>query len=430
MNLFGIPVIDHTLQRLNGFDIVLVYHYPEIAEYIKTHYPDIELIYNPNPERGNGYSLYLARKAIDGDFLLFMSDHYFGDKFFKQIEEPFDETTVFVSRVSFDDDEATKIQVHNENVINIGKQISEYDFFDTGLFYCKNEIFEYLNRLVKRDKVEVSHVMTELAKDGKLRFHVVNDFWIDIDTPAALKKAEKYIEKMLQKGEDGYIAKYINRKISVKLTKRLARIRSLTPNHLTVVSLIFGVISAAFFFLGNVILGGIFTQITSTIDGCDGELARIKNLRTKFGAVFDSISDRYVDIFIVLSVFWAYGMNIVSAIAFFLAVTGSIFNSYSWHQTKIRVRFGSRDVRLFAIMIGSILSYFSMEFLLGTLFFIGIATHLAVVKSLLELRKKEAERVYRIKTKLKVKPKEVLVHKIAKIELPELESETDDLHEK
>ncbi|MCD6467393.1 MAG: CDP-alcohol phosphatidyltransferase family protein [Methanomicrobia archaeon] len=83
------------------------------------------------------------------------------------------------------------------------------------------------------------------------------------------------------KPTDGIISKHINRKVSIRISKILLK-TGITPNHVSIITFLIA-LSAAFMFLrGNIILGGILTQLTSIIDGVDGEIARMKNMQTKF----------------------------------------------------------------------------------------------------------------------------------------------------
>jgi len=105
----------------------------------------------------------------------------------------------------------------------------------------------------------------------------------------------------LSKPTDGIISRHINRKVSVRISKILLN-TEITPNQISVITFLIA-LSAAFMFLkGHIILGGILTQLTSIIDGVDGEIARMKKMQTKFGAYFDSILDRYADALIIISI--------------------------------------------------------------------------------------------------------------------------------
>lgn len=87
------------------------------------------------------------------------------------------------------------------------------------------------------------------------------------------------------------------RHLSYRLTPVLLRWR-VTPNQITLGSLLLGVCGAALFIVGAQaagICGGLFLVASYTLDNCDGEVARIRNMASEFGARFDDIADSIVD---------------------------------------------------------------------------------------------------------------------------------------
>lgn len=68
-----------------------------------------------------------------------------------------------------------------------------------------------------------------------------------------------------------------------------------TPNHVTTFTLLLAIATGGMIAAGWNIAGGILIQVVSVVDGVDGELARIKNLASRFGGVYDAVSDRYAD---------------------------------------------------------------------------------------------------------------------------------------
>ena len=87
------------------------------------------------------------------------------------------------------------------------------------------------------------------------------------------------------------------RHLSYRLTPILLK-TSITPNQITAVSLLFGLLCAVCFILGNYIagiIGAILLTASYTFDNCDGEVARIKKMSSEFGAKFDDIVDVLVD---------------------------------------------------------------------------------------------------------------------------------------
>jgi len=114
--------------------------------------------------------------------------------------------------------------------------------------------------------------------------------------------------KKSQKTKDGLLETLFYRKISMNITKLLIK-TNITPNQVTFLSLVFALIAAVFFFLSYygykyLVIGAIFTQIALLFDYVDGEIARYKNLTSKFGGWFDCIADRikYISMISALSI--------------------------------------------------------------------------------------------------------------------------------
>lgn len=172
----------------------------------------------------------------------------------------------------------------------------------------------------------------------------------------------------LVKETDGFIAKHINRKVSTRISIFLVNSKlNITPNEMTFLSFLTAALSACFF-LGKIpFLGGIMAQISSILDGCDGEIARLTNRTSKEGEILDAVLDRFADGLLIMSItILAY--NIVSPLIMggsliialgFLALMGSFSVSYSAAKGlnvgyEYKRRWAGRDIRLFVIMLAGI----------------------------------------------------------------------------
>jgi hypothetical protein len=81
---------------------------------------------------------------------------------------------------------------------------------------------------------------------------------------------------------------------------------NITPNQLSVISMIFGLGSGVLFYFGEyryVLAGGIFIFISNVIDCADGQLARLKKNGTKVGRIIDG----FIDYVTGASVFFGIG---------------------------------------------------------------------------------------------------------------------------
>ncbi len=195
--------------------------------------------------------------------------------------------------------------------------------------------------------------------------------------------------RVIGKTTDGPISRYINRKISTRITYLIIRYRiPISPNQVSLISFLLGVL-AGLLYLVNAVIAGILVQISSIIDGVDGELARALNKTSKIGGFIDAILDRITDIAIIIGLtFYTYNLNIINpshlTLLAMLALSADIMVSYlhargeaslGVHPLKIgsTPSIASRDVRLFIIFLLS---------LLGTLYPILYPTTLIIISML------------------------------------------------
>jgi CDP-diacylglycerol--glycerol-3-phosphate 3-phosphatidyltransferase len=115
----------------------------------------------------------------------------------------------------------------------------------------------------------------------------------------------------------------------------------LTPNSITTIGLVLNLGVAAvliygaehgarddFSYLG---WGGVLILFAGLFDMMDGQVARIGNMSSRFGALYDSVVDRYSELFMFLGICYylvAHHFFISSMIAF-IALIGSMMVSYT-----------------------------------------------------------------------------------------------------
>jgi len=165
---------------------------------------------------------------------------------------------------------------------------------------------------------------------------------------------------------DGIVSRYLNRPFSRPMARAL-RNTPATPNAVTIFTLLLSAVTAALVAAGANIIGGVLIQVVSVVDGVDGELARLKNMSSRFGAVLDAVTDRYADALMLggMTVYaarfedWprAEGVGV-------LAVAAALIVSYSRARIEASMQiapsdgvFGlaSRDVRSLVAAIGTVL---------------------------------------------------------------------------
>jgi len=125
------------------------------------------------------------------------------------------------------------------------------------------------------------------------------------DSKASLKAIEKKIFQNIKDKTEGWVAPHLNKPVSFAMTRQLVK-TDLSPNTITFVNLALAVLTALLIMNNNYgwrVLGAILMQFSSIIDGCDGEVARIKILSSRFGAWFDTIADDLANNLFWLGVF-------------------------------------------------------------------------------------------------------------------------------
>ncbi|GJL63682.1 MAG: hypothetical protein NPIRA04_23360 [Nitrospirales bacterium] len=121
----------------------------------------------------------------------------------------------------------------------------------------------------------------------------------DIRGPNGLQLAERSLYQSLQSlkgGMDGIVDRYVNRKLSGMFTHVFLKF-GVSPNMITMASMVIGLMAAGFFALGSYqfgIIGALLFQLSVVIDCCDGEVARLTFSESRFGQELDIWADNVV----------------------------------------------------------------------------------------------------------------------------------------
>jgi len=382
--LLGVPMIERIIRSaveggMDEFYVVTGYQGEKVANFLKQLSKRLNvavtLIQNDDWQKENGFSVLKARDVLKEPFLLLMADHLFDPAVIRSLQEQTLNKGEILLAVDTDKnnplidmEDVTKVRIKDGYILNIGKTIDDFNGFDTGLFLCTPAIFEALERACKiHNDTTLSAAIRVLAEDKRAKSVQTNGFWIDIDDEKALKKAEKtLLDSLRGKSNDGPVSHWLNRPISTRLSKFLVSF-NITPNQISLFTFLLSMIAAGLFTLGSywfLALGGIIAQFASVLDGCDGEVGRLKYLSSDYGGWFDAVLDRYADAFLLFGLTWyVYSQNLSPwALRIgFLAIIGSFMLSYTADKydklMKNRIQKGGRmgrDVRVFLIFLGAI----------------------------------------------------------------------------
>jgi CDP-L-myo-inositol myo-inositolphosphotransferase len=363
---------------------------------------NIDYIHNDDWRKGNGISVLKAKDFIHEPFILLMADHLFDYKILGELQKQtikYDGCILCVDKNHhkyLDVDDATKVFIEEGQIKDIDKQLNDYNGIATGIFLCTPVIFDALEESIDSGNESLAAGIKVLANRHKIKaFDISDKYWLDVDDDSALKNAKSLLIEKLKKNTDGPISMILNRPISIKISELLLK-TNITPNQISLISFIVALFSALFFYVGDyvfLVIGGILVHLSSIIDGCDGEVARLKLIESKYGGWFDAVLDRYADAIIIFGMVhghWILHNDITIWTIGFMALMGSFLNSYTADKYEViykkrikeinGMRMG-RDSRLFLIFIGALSNQ-----ILITLVILAIISNFESIRRLVVLR--------------------------------------------
>ena len=386
--ILGVPLIERVIRAVmeagaDQFYVIIGYQGERVRLFLEQLAERLAIritpLVNDDWDKDNGLSVLKAQDVLHEPFLLLMADHLFDPNLVRLLTtlNPGDgEVALVVDRNTrnplVDREDVTRVKMEDGKIHDIGKGLADFNGFDTGIFLCSPAIFRALEQSKEKDgNTTLSGAVQVLAAEGNAKAIPTDDFWIDVDDPAAFQKAEQaLLMRLRDKPNDGPVARYLNRPISVRISRYLVQ-RDVTPNQISLFSFLCSLLAAGLFALGGyvaLLIGGVLAQFASIIDGCDGEVARLKYQSSDFGGWFDAVLDRYADAFLLFGLTWhllAVEVNGWILFVGFMAIIGSFMLSYTADKydnlMRERIRAGGktwlrmgRDVRVFLIFLGAV----------------------------------------------------------------------------
>lgn len=208
------------------------------------------------------------------------------------------------------------------------------------------------------DSMNLKSWVQELISRDRVKFTNFSDgYWMRLTSDEnSAKIAEDLLFSHVGKTMTGWISKNINSKISLRLSRYLIR-TPLSPNMISILINIIGMLSGPFYAIGHPVWGAVFLQFATVLDRCDGEVARIKLMETKRGQWVDTISDQ------------------LTILSFIIGVT---IGYYSITKSPLVLVFGALDLGIFIFFLiwsfyflyrytdsGSLVSYFKVDRMVG-----------------------------------------------------------------
>ena len=201
----------------------------------------------------------------------------------------------------------------------------------TGLFALSSEAAHELGADIDSKVVTVQDLHRWIIRKALVHgpsfvdFGLVDaDSWQQISIPQDSIVAEEKLNRWLVKPTDGVFAR-MNRRISIPISRQLIKF-PITPNMVSLFTLGVSFAAGASYALGgywNTLLGAVLSVWASILDGCDGEVARLKLQASDFGCWLETACDYlyYLFIFAGMTIglarssgnraYWAWGVGLL-----------------------------------------------------------------------------------------------------------------------
>ncbi|MFL5304083.1 MAG: CDP-alcohol phosphatidyltransferase family protein [Polyangia bacterium] len=121
---------------------------------------------------------------------------------------------------------------------------------------------------------------------------------------ASRRAAEDAVYAALYRADLGFVARRFNKPLSIWLTRHVLVRTPVTPNQITLFAAAVGLLGCALIATGAygwAVVGLACEHLQSVLDGCDGELARVRFQQSKLGAWLDTFVDDVLNVAITVA---------------------------------------------------------------------------------------------------------------------------------
>ncbi|NNC50725.1 MAG: CDP-alcohol phosphatidyltransferase family protein [Flaviramulus sp.] len=132
-----------------------------------------------------------------------------------------------------------------------------------------------------------------------------------------MKYSYNYIKNSFH-SQEAWINVFVLKYITIPLVYLMVNYTKITPNRISLLSIIFGVYSAYNYLIGNVLFGGIMYLVSYIFDATDGKVARITKTGKPYGAWLDICIDRINLVLITTAIAYNFYVNTDNTLIIFL----------------------------------------------------------------------------------------------------------------
>lgn len=159
------------------------------------------------------------------------------------------------------------------------------------------QLIAHGDHLVRPDGVSLPVSMKNTGSSPVLAAGVA----VPVNDAASAAAAERQLWASLTSPSDGIVDRFFNRPVGRILSKILVH-TPVSPNQVSVFSILIGIVSGWFFATGRFLTGAIILQVCAIIDCVDGDLARALFKQSFMGKWLDLIGDQIVHFAVFLGI--------------------------------------------------------------------------------------------------------------------------------
>ncbi len=172
----------------------------------------------------------------------------------------------------------------------------------------------------------------------------------------------------------------------------------ITPNIITIISVIIGIFSALAFYNGKPLIGALLLFFSGFFDLMDGVVARETDKSSKFGAVFDWLADKVVDGIVLFAIGITYSTPALTIIAIVANMLHTFIKPVAYAEIGFSNRkkgkiddplegigFFGRPETMLSIVFFAVLEYFNILSLHYGFLIIAVLTVLSLLQRIVYL---------------------------------------------
>jgi NDP-sugar pyrophosphorylase family protein len=202
--ILGKPFLEYVLNNFiqAGYDdFIIVAHYKieQINNFVKGYAKEngckIEVIDQGEP-LGTGHAVLAAKKKINENFIVAMSDNLFSKK--DLVKFKISDSFCYIGALKHEYPEQYGNILFEKDFLKAivekpSKKVS--DFINAGIYKFTPEIFSILEKIEKspRGEYELTDAITQLCAKKKVKIIYLEDYWLDLGKPEDIPKIEAFL---------------------------------------------------------------------------------------------------------------------------------------------------------------------------------------------------------------------------------------------